>query len=73
MSVPILVLVLAGLAISTQAGRQSLSTQGPQGFSETLYAFVVFLVAFVIIFALLNFLVALFLGPLGQALTTHLY
>jgi K+-transporting ATPase ATPase A chain len=37
--VPILVLVLTGLATSTHAGRQSLSTQGPQGFSESLYAY----------------------------------
>jgi len=35
--------------------------------------FVVFLIGFVIIFALLNLLVALFLGPLDQSLTGHLY
>jgi K+-transporting ATPase A subunit len=35
--------------------------------------FVAFLIAFVIIFALLNFLAALFIGPLDQSLTAHLY
>jgi potassium-transporting ATPase potassium-binding subunit len=152
LSVPILVLVLTGLATSTQAGRESLSTHGPQGFAEALYAylsqannngsafagyagliapgagnvgahgiafadiaggfamlvgrfvpiiavlalagslaarrstpaglgtlrtdtptFVTFLIAFVIIFALLNFLAALFLGPLGQSLSARLF
>src|ERR1039458_2890361 len=150
--VPILVLAMTAIAISTQAGRQSIFAHGPQGYSETLYAylsmannngsamagytgfiqplagnvgahgiafadiggglvmlfgrfvpilavlalagalaarrttpaglgtlrtdtptFVVFLVAVVIIFALLNFLAALFLGPLAQSLTQHLY
>jgi K+-transporting ATPase A subunit len=33
----------------------------------------VLLIGFIIIFALLNFLAALFIGPLDQALTTHLY
>jgi K+-transporting ATPase ATPase A chain len=49
----------------TPAGLGTLRTDTP--------TFVVFLIAFVIIFALLNFLVALFLGPLGQSLTTRLY
>jgi K+-transporting ATPase ATPase A chain len=150
--VPILVLAITALAISMQAGRQSIFAHGPQGFSESLYAyvsmannngsamagytgfiqplagnvgshgiafadiagglvmllgrfvpilvvlglagslarrgvtpaglgtlrtdtptFVVFLVGFVIIFALLNFLAALFLGPVEQSLTQHLY
>ena len=150
--VPILVVTMTAIAISTQAGRQSIFAHGPQGFSESLYAylsmasnngsamagysgflqplagnvgahgiafadiggglvmllgrfvpillvlglagslaggritpaglgtlrtdtptFVVFLVGFVIIFALLNFLAALFLGPLVQSLTQHLY
>jgi K+-transporting ATPase ATPase A chain len=150
--VPILVLAMTAIAISTQAGRQSIFAHGPQGYSETLYAylsmannngsamagytgfiqplagnvgahgiafadiggglvmlfgrfvpilavlalagalaarrttpaglgtlrtdtptFVVFLVAFVIIFALLNFLAPLFLGPLAQSLTQHVY
>ena len=150
--VPILVLAMTAIATSTQAGRQSIFAHGPQGYSESLYAylsmannngsamagytgfiqplagnvgahgiafadiggglvmlfgrfvpilavlalagalaarrttpaglgtlrtdtptFVVFLVAFVIIFALLNFLAALFLGPLAQSLTQHLY
>jgi K+-transporting ATPase A subunit len=31
------------------------------------------MVGFIIIFALLNFLAALFIGPLDQALTAHLY
>jgi hypothetical protein len=33
----------------------------------------VFIIAFVIIFALLNFLAALFIGPFAQSLTGHLY
>jgi potassium-transporting ATPase potassium-binding subunit len=150
--VPITVLALTATAIATSAGRQSLSRHGPQGFSESLYAylsqannngsafagyaglvqpnpgnvgahgiafadiagglamtfgrfvpilaalalagslgagrytppglgtlrtdtplFVVFLVGFVIVFALLNFLSALFLGPLAQSLTSQLF
>ena len=50
---------------TTPAGLGTLRTDTP--------TFVVFLVAFVIIFALLNFLAALFLGPLAQSLTQHLY
>jgi potassium-transporting ATPase potassium-binding subunit len=150
--VPILVLVMTAVANATAAGRQSLSRHGPQGFSESLYAylsqannngsafagyagfiqpaagnvgshgiafadiagglvmtfgrfipilavlalagalakrhttpaglgtlrtdtptFVIFVIGFVIIFALLNFLAALCLGPLDQSLTQHLY
>jgi K+-transporting ATPase ATPase A chain len=150
--VPILVLAMTAVAVATAAGRQSIFAHGPQGFSESLYAylsmannngsamagytgfiqpvagnvgahgialadiggglvmlfgrfvpivavlalagalatrrttpaglgtlrtdtptFVVFIVAFVIIFALLNFLAALFLGPLAQQLTGHLF
>jgi K+-transporting ATPase ATPase A chain len=67
--VPILaVLALAGALAArrtTPAGLGTLRTDTP--------TFVVFLVAFVIIFALLNFLAALFLGPLAQSLTQHLY
>ncbi len=150
--VPILVLVTTALANATAAGRQSLSRHGPQGFAESLYAylsqannngsafagyagfvqpaagnvgshgiafadlagglvmtfgrflpilavlalagalanrrttpaglgtlrtdtptFVIFMIGFVIVFALLNFLAALCLGPLDQSLTQHLY
>jgi K+-transporting ATPase ATPase A chain len=150
--VPILVLVMTAIATATHAGRQSLSAQGPQGYSESLYSylsqannngsafagysgfvqpnpgnvgshgitfadlagglvmtfgrfvpilavlalagalasrraapaglgtlrtdtptFIVYLIGFVIVFALLNFLAALFLGPLDQSLTPHLY
>jgi K+-transporting ATPase ATPase A chain len=67
--VPILaVLALAGALAArrtTPAGLGTLRTDTP--------TFVIFLVAFVIIFALLNFLAALFLGPLAQSLTQHLY
>lgn len=35
--------------------------------------FAVFLIGVVILFALLTFLTALFLGPLVQGLTSHLY
>jgi K+-transporting ATPase ATPase A chain len=152
LAVPILVLAVTAIATATQSGRQSMSAHGPQGYSESLYAylsqannngsafagyagfvqpsagnagahgiafadiagglvmtfgrfvpilavlalagslaarrttpaglgtlrtdtptFVVFLVGFVIIFALLNFLAALFIGPLDQSLTNHLY
>jgi K+-transporting ATPase ATPase A chain len=37
--VPLLVLVAAAIAIATAAGRQSISTGGPQGLAETLYAY----------------------------------
>ncbi len=37
--VPLLVLVAAAIAIATAAGRQSMSTGGPQGLAETLYAY----------------------------------
>jgi K+-transporting ATPase ATPase A chain len=67
--VPILaVLALAGALAArrtTPAGLGTLRTDTP--------TFIVFLIAFVIIFALLNFLAALFLGPLAQSLTQHLY
>jgi Potassium-transporting ATPase A subunit len=49
----------------TPAGLGTLRTDTP--------TFVVFLVGFVIIFALLNFLAALFLGPLVVSLSQHLY
>jgi K+-transporting ATPase ATPase A chain len=150
--VPILALVVTAVAVASPVGRQSLFAHGPQGFSETLYAylsqannngsalagytgfvqpiagnvgahglafpdlvggvvmtfgrfvpilavlalagslaqrrpapagpgtlrtdtptFVIFIVGFVIVFALLNFLAALCLGPVDQSLTSHLY
>jgi potassium-transporting ATPase potassium-binding subunit len=150
--VPILALVVTAIAVASPVGRQSLFAHGPQGFSETLYAylsqannngsalagytgfvqpiagnvgahglvfpdlvggvvmtfgrfvpiiavlalagslaqrrpapagpgtlrtdtptFVIFIIGFVIVFALLNFLAALCLGPLDQSLTSHLY
>ena len=37
--VPLLVLVTSGLAIATEYGRKSIYNAGPQGFSETLYAY----------------------------------
>jgi potassium-transporting ATPase potassium-binding subunit len=149
--VPFLVLAIAAVAIATPAGRHSMSTHGPQGFAETVYAylsqaqnngsafagysgfvqptagnvgshgiafadimggwvmtlgrfvailaalalagslgprriappglgtlrtdtptFVVFLIGFVAIFAVLTFLTALFLAPFAQALSSHL-
>jgi K+-transporting ATPase ATPase A chain len=36
---PVVLLVAASLAIATPAGRQSIYGSGPQGFSETLYAY----------------------------------
>jgi K+-transporting ATPase ATPase A chain len=150
--VPILALVVTAVAVASPVGRQSLFAHGPQGFSETLYAylsqannngsalagytgfvqpiagnvgahglafpdlvggvvmtfgrfvpilavlalagslaqrrpapagpgtlrtdtptFVIFIIGFVIVFALLNFLAALCLGPVDQSLTSHLY
>jgi K+-transporting ATPase ATPase A chain len=67
--VPILaVLALAGSLASrrtTPAGLGTLRTDTP--------TFAIFMIGFVIIFALLNFLAALFLGSLDQSLTPHLY
>jgi K+-transporting ATPase ATPase A chain len=37
--VPLVVLIPGGVAIPTPAGRQSMSTGGPQGFAETVYAY----------------------------------
>jgi len=37
--VPLLILVFTAIAIATNAGRQSMSTHGPQGFAETAYAY----------------------------------
>jgi K+-transporting ATPase ATPase A chain len=150
--VPALALGLAAFAVASHAGRQSIVAHGPQGFSETLYAYLsqannngsafagytgfvqpkpgnigshgitfadlagglvmtfgrfvpilavlalggslggrrvapaglgtlrtdtptfgVFLIGVVILFALLTFLTALFLGPVLQGLTSHLY
>ncbi len=36
---PVVVLIAAGLAIATPDGRKSIYDSGPQGFSETLYAY----------------------------------
>jgi len=67
--VPILaVLALAGSLArrrTTPAGLGTLRTDTP--------TFVVFIIGFVIVFALLNFLAALFLGPLAQSLTQQLF
>jgi K+-transporting ATPase ATPase A chain len=39
-AVPLVVLFSSAVAIATKAGRASISTPGPQGFGETLYAYV---------------------------------
>ncbi|MBS1869267.1 MAG: potassium-transporting ATPase subunit KdpA [Actinobacteria bacterium] len=39
LAVPLLVLATTAVAIATRAGKASLSVHGPQGFSETLYAY----------------------------------
>jgi potassium-transporting ATPase potassium-binding subunit len=66
--VPILfVLALAGALAARRVsppGLGTLRTDTP--------TFIAFIIAFVIIFALLNFLAALFIGPLDQSLTSHL-
>lgn len=61
-------LALAGTLASrrtTPVGLGTLRTDTP--------TFVIFVIGFVIIFALLNFLAALCLGPLDQSLTQNLY
>jgi K+-transporting ATPase ATPase A chain len=67
--VPILFVLALGGSLAARriapAGLGTLRTDTP--------TFVVFIIAFVIVFALLNFLAALFIGPLDQALTHHLY
>jgi K+-transporting ATPase ATPase A chain len=67
--VPILfVLALAGSLAARRTspfGLGTLRTDTP--------TFVVFLIGFVIVFVLLNFVAALFLGPLDQSLTSRLY
>jgi Potassium-transporting ATPase A subunit len=37
--VPLLVLVFAAIAVASPAGRQSMSTHGPQGLAESVYAY----------------------------------
>jgi K+-transporting ATPase ATPase A chain len=39
LAVPLLVLVFTALAVATDAGKVSIFASGPQGFSETLYAY----------------------------------
>ncbi len=39
LAVPLLVLITTAVAIGTRAGKVSLYAHGPQGFSETLYAY----------------------------------
>ena len=39
LATPLLVLVTTALAVATHAGRQSIAASGPQGFSESLYAY----------------------------------
>ena len=39
--VPMIVLVTTALAIATEYGKKSIYNSGPQGFSETLYAYIV--------------------------------
>jgi K+-transporting ATPase ATPase A chain len=39
LAVPLMVLVTAGLALSVDYGSQSIYNSGPQGFSETVYAY----------------------------------
>jgi K+-transporting ATPase ATPase A chain len=62
------VLALGGSLASrrvTPAGLGTLRTDTP--------TFVIFLIGIVVLFALLTFLTGLFLGPLLQGLTPHLY
>jgi K+-transporting ATPase ATPase A chain len=67
--VPILFVLALGGALAagrvTPAGLGTLRTDTP--------TFIIFIIGFVIIYSLLNFLAALSIGPLDQSLTNHLY
>ncbi len=65
--------ILFVLAIAGSLATRRTSPLGLGTLRTDIPTFVVFLVGFVIVFALLNFLAALFLGPLDQSLTSHLY
>ena len=65
--------ILAVLALAGSLAARRAAPAGLGALRTDTPTFVTFIVGFVIIFALLNFLAALFLGPLEQSLTQHLY
>jgi K+-transporting ATPase ATPase A chain len=65
--------ILAVLALAGSLGTRRVAPTGPGTMRTDTPTFVIFLVSFVIIVAVLTFLVVLFEGPLAQALSSHLY
>jgi potassium-transporting ATPase potassium-binding subunit len=65
--------ILAVLALSGSLGPRRVAPAGLGTLRTDTPTFVVFLISVVILFALLTFLTALFLGPILQGLTQHLY
>jgi K+-transporting ATPase ATPase A chain len=65
--------MLATLALAGALAKRRTTPVGLGTLRTDTPTFVVFMIGFVIIFALLNFLAALCLGPLDQSLTGHLY
>jgi potassium-transporting ATPase potassium-binding subunit len=65
--------ILAVLALAGPLAQRRAAPAGPGTLRTDTPTFVVFVIGFVIVFALLNFLAALCLGPLAQSLTSHLY
>jgi K+-transporting ATPase ATPase A chain len=64
---------LAVLALAGSLGPRRVAPAGLGTLRTDTPTFAVFLIGIVILFALLTFLTALFLGPLVQGLTSHLY
>ena len=65
--------ILATLALAGALAKRRITPVGLGTLRTDTPTFVVFLIGFIIIFALLNFLAALCLGPLDQSLTQRLY
>jgi K+-transporting ATPase ATPase A chain len=65
--------ILAVLALAGALAERRVSPVGLGTLRTDTPTFVSFIVGFVIVFALLNFLAVLFLGPIDQSLTPHLY
>ncbi len=65
--------ILAGLALAGSLSARRTAPPGLGTLRTDTPTFVIFIVGFVIVFALLNFLAALCLGPLAQSLTQQLF
>jgi K+-transporting ATPase ATPase A chain len=65
--------ILAALALAGSLGPRRVAPTGLGTLRTETPTFVVFLIGVVILLALLTFLTALFLGPVLQGLTSHLY